>query len=467
MLSRTLQQYLERLNLPYAVLRHPGTATLIEAADSAAVPLASLARAVILADAHGLVMAVLPGDHLLNFTALGNLLGRRLRPATVDELAGHFPDCNPGSIPPVAEPFGFEAVVDERLADLDTVYLEPGFHDTLLRMDGLDFQLIHATSRWGRFARPVEALARRDEFTFVLPEGVGERHLAELCPPEDMQRRIRRQQDLPAMPEMAHRLLRLRNNPKGTIADLAAIVETDPSLGAQVIRYATSAYFGYRGRVDSIDQAITRVLGFETVLNMALGIAAGKTFRIPRDGPIGLNAFWRHAIYSAALCQSLAGLAPRGLGLKRGMAYLAGLLHNIGFLLLGHLFKPEFYLLNKTLELNPDVPVTLIERRVLGIDHTQLGSTLMEAWGMPDEVVAAVREHHNELYRDDHAAYANLVMLADQLLRGYDIGEGAREDPPPVILTALGLDIDDVLELTQHVVEDTEGLNGMARMMTG
>ncbi len=467
MLSSKLQQYLEHLHLPYALIRHPRSDSLIEAADSADVPLGQLARAVILADAHGLVMSVLPGDHLLNFTALSELLGRRMRPATVDEIEPHFPDCAIGSIPPVAEPFDFEAVVDERLAAMETVYLEPGSHDALLRLSGADFQLIHTTSRWGRIARPVQALASRNEYDFVLPDGIEHHKLTELCPPENIRLRIENQQDLPAMPEMAHRLLRLRNDPKSTIADLTGIVELDPSLGAQVIRYATSAYFGYRGQVNSIEQAITRVLGFETVLNMALGIAAGKSFRTPKDGPLGLSAFWRHAIYSAALCQSLAALTPRALGIKRGMAYLTGLLHNLGFLLLGHLFKPEFFLLNKTVELNPEVPVPLIERRLLGIDHPQMGAALMRAWEMPEEVVVAVREHHNEQYRGEHAPYANLVLLADQLLRGYDIGDGAREDPPPVILTNLGMDFDEVIQLTQHVVEDVDGLNGMARLLAG
>ena len=466
MLSSLLQHFLERMNLPYALVRHPLSESLVEAADSAGIPLARLARAVILADHRGLVMAVLPGDHLLDFAALAELLDRRLRPATQDRIAPHFADCAPGSIPPLAEPFGLEAVVDERLAALDTLYLEPGSHDTLLCLDGQDFQALHATSRWGRISRPIQTLSSHNVYDFVLPEDFGRHELSRLCPPEDIELRIAQQQDLPAMPEMAHHLLRLRNDPKATIADLAAIVERDPSLVAQVIRYARSAYFGYRGPVESIEQA-TRVLGFETVLNMVLGLAAGKVFRIPRDGPIGLPAFWRHALYSAALCQAFATLAPRQLGLKRGLAYLAGLLHNLGFLLLGHLFKPEFFLLNKTVELNPEVPITLIERRLLGIDHPRMGAALLQAWNMPAELVVAVREHHNEQYRDEYAPYAQLVLLSDQLLRGHDIGDGAVTDPPPHILTALGLDFDAVSTVTQQVLEDAEGLNDMARRLTG
>ena len=466
MFSSTLQQYLERMQLPYTLLRHPESDSLAEAAEATGIPLSRLARAVILADHQGLVMAVLPGDHLLDFGALTRRLGRRLHPATLDRVAARFADCAPGTIPPVATPFDLEAVVDERLAALRTIYLEPGSHDTLLCLDGRDFQALHATSHWGRIARPARDLASRDAYDFVLPEDLGANPWQDLHPAEDIRRRVADQQGLPAMPEMAHGLLRLRNDPKATIARLSSLVARDPSLVAQVIRHASSAYYGYRGPVESIEQA-TRVLGFETVLNMALGLATGKTLRIPRDGPIGLTAFWRHALFSASLCQGLATLAPRQLGLKRGMAWLAGLLHNLGFLLLGHLFRPEFFLLNKTVELNPEVPITLIERRLLGIAHPELGAILLQAWDMPAELVVAAREHHNELYSGEHAPYAQLVLLTDQLLRGYDIGDGATEDPPPQILTALGLEFDAVIGLTQLVMEDVEGFNSMTRLVAG
>ena len=338
MLSSQLQQYLERMHLPYALVRHDPTQSLEDAAQLTGVPLSRLARAVILADPQGLVMAVLPGDHLLDFGGLESLLGRRLRPATLDQIAPRFSDCAPGSIPPVAAPFGIEAVVDERLARLDTLYLEPGSHDSLICLDGEDFQSLHAASRWGRIARPVAALAGKD-LDFVLPEGVAQAGLAKLRPAQDIEREISLARNRPAMPEAAPHLLRLRNDAHATIAGLGAILARDPGLGAQIVRYAGSAYYGYRGPVESIEQAI-RVLGFETVLNMALGMAAGRGLRIPPDGPIGLHAFWRHAVYSAALCQGLASLAPRQLGLQPGLAWLAGLLHNLGYLLLGQRFKP-------------------------------------------------------------------------------------------------------------------------------
>ncbi len=467
MMCQTLRASLLTDHRPFEVIPHHPTTTLLEAAEDTGIPLSQLARAVILADPHGLVMAILPADHLLNFQALRELLGRRLRPATLQEIGTRFADCEPGSIPPLAAPYGLEAVVDERLSDLDRVYIEPGQHDALVCLQGVDFQQLHATSCWARFARPVAALAQHREFDFVLPQGIAVEQIQALCPAEDIRRQIQRMEQLPAMPEMAHELLILRNRDSATIRDLGNILDRDPSLTAQIIGYAHSSYFGYRGPLDTIEQAIARVLGFDTAINMALGIAAGKSFQTPRDGPLGLYAFWRHAIYSAALCQALAALLPRTLGIRRGTAYLAGLLHNLGFLLLGHRFKPEFFLLNKTVELNPDIPVTLIEKRLLGIDHCEMGAVLLASWGLPEEIIIAAQAHHNEQYSGRHAHYAHLVLLADQLLRSYDMGDGALEDPPTGILNTLGLSLDDVLRLTQHVVEDVERLNGMAQQLTG
>ena len=227
-------------------------------------------------------------------------------------------------------------------------------------------------------------------------------------PASDLRRRIEQIYQLPPMPEMAQRILALRNDPDASIADLAAIVEMDPSLAAQVVRHATSPFYGYRGKIRSIHDAITRVLGFDLVMNMALGLAMGRSFRNPKDGPLGLRAFWRHAVYSACLAQALAREVPEDRRPEPGLAYLAGLLHNFGFLLLGHLFPPEFKLLNRLVAANPDKPVSALEKCVLGMGqaqdvldmgHAGIGAWLMQAWQMPEEIVVTLREHHDPEYR--------------------------------------------------------------------
>lgn len=290
-------------------------------------------------------------------------------------------------------------------------------------------------------------------------------------PQGDIRRRIEQVYELPPMPAMARRVLQLRNNPDASIAELAGIVELDPSLAAQVVRYAVSPFYAYRGAISSIHDAITRVLGFDMVMNMALGLATGKSFRNPCDGPLGLHAFWRHAVYSATLVQALAKRMPRDTRPQPGMAYLAGLLHNFGFLLLGHLFAPEFKLLNKLVAAHPESPVTALEKCVLGMGqaqnllemgHAQIGAWLMQSWQMPEEVIVTLREHHNGQYDGEHAQFPHLIMIADHVLKGRDIGDAPDAFLPPFSLYHLGLGEDAVLETAEQVFRDCSALDMMA-----
>jgi HD-like signal output (HDOD) protein len=333
-------------------------------------------------------------------------------------------------------------------------------------MDPQSFARITTNSQYAAFAKPLSVLESRNLNDFTLP-GQAERALplTELQPQQDIESMVRNIDRLPAMPNMARRLLRLRNDAHATIRDLTDIIQGDPSLTAQIVRYARSAFFNYQGKVETLEHAIGRVLGFETVLNMALGLAASRTFHNPADGPLGLQAFWRHATFSAALAQSLATRIKTHLPINPGIAYLAGLLHNFGFLLAGHLCRAEFFLLNKVVAANPHIPVRLIERRILGVDHTEMGGWLMEAWDMPAAITTSVREHHNELYDGEHALYAQLVFLVDQLLRAHNIGEGLDGEPSSMVLNALGLDRATAEEMTLRVLESSDALDSLARQL--
>lgn len=290
----------------------------------------------------------------------------------------------------------------------------------------------------------------------------------------EIRRRIEQVYELPPMPEMARRVLQLRNNPEASITDLASIVELDPSLAAQVVRYAASPFYAFRGKINSIHDAITRVLGFDMVMNMALGLATGKSFQNPCDGPLGLHAFWRHAVYSATLVQALAKRMPPASRPQPGVVYLAGLLHNFGFLLLGHLFPPEFKLLNKLVAAHPESPVTALEKCVLGMGqaqnllemgHAQIGSWLMQSWQMPEEIIITLREHHNPAYAGDHAVFPHLIMVADHVLKGRDIGDAPDAGLPPVSLETIGLEEETVLEIADQLFEDCTSLDIMARQL--
>ena len=297
------------------------------------------------------------------------------------------------------------------------------------------------------------------------PSAAGVTRQQEGGPLLDIKPRIEKIDKLPPMPEMTQKIIRLSADPDASIADLVKVVELDPSLAVQIMRYASSPFFGYQGKIDSVNTAIARVLGFSMVVNLALGVTAAKPFKIPRNVPLGLENFWRHAIYSAALVQALSGSLREELRPPAGLAYLSGLLHNFGHLLLGHLFKKEFLILNKFIASEPDTPVIEIEQKVIGTEHGQIGAWLMQAWKLPEEVVIATREHHNEDYNGPHAVYPHLVMVADYLLKEHGIGDAPHSNIPAEVLDTLELGEYQVMMLTNRVLEDCEALDRMAQQL--
>ncbi len=465
-LNNPVTSYLRRLELPYESIEHPPTDSLQLAALLCNIAMEKVARAVLLGDEKGVMLAILPLSHVINFAELFTLARRKLEPVERDAARYVFPGCAAGSIPPVAIPFGVPAIIDEALFEQDEIYFEPGSHEVLLQMRGEDFARLHKDSRQGRFSSPAKAL-NADSNDFVTQSGFAEHHgVRQLRPIEGMEARIKQLTQLPPISNLTAQLLHLKNDPDATLEQLARVVESDPSLSAQLLRQARSPYYGFAGKLETIEQAITQVLGFDTVINTALALSTLRPFEIPREGALGLQPLWRHAVFSAMLAQSLCAQLPRNLDIKPDTAYLAGLLHNFGYLVLGHLLKPEFFLLNRVVSANPEVPITLIEKRTQGISHTQIGAWLMHAWGMPKVLEVTLREHHNETYQGEYASYANLILLVDCLLKPYGLGDANDETPPAVILNQLGLSLDWAREIAASMMLSARELDSMALALT-
>src|SRR5690554_7984879 len=91
--------------------------------------------------------------------------------------------------------------------------------------------------------------------------------------------------------------MRLRSDPKAVMGDLVDIVENDPGLAAQVVSWASSSFYASAGQVRSVHDAISRVLGFDTVMNLAMGLALGRTLKAPLDQPEGYRDYWQQATW--------------------------------------------------------------------------------------------------------------------------------------------------------------------------
>lgn len=471
-LAAAVLRHLNSNHIAFRECTHARSTNLNEAAQACGVASFELARTLLLRDGAGFVLAVLPLNRVPDFAKLSAWLHRDLRPVAGPEADRLFPDCAPHCHPPFGEPYGLSTIVDRTLLDLPQVYFEPGCPSSLVRVAGRDFQFLCGRAARGDFTQALVPPAVGAP-AFDL-EKLAQTSNYQLPSEEEIRRRLEQVYRLPAMPAVAARILSLVADPMCTAKQLAELIEMDPSLAAQVIRYARSSFFGYRGSVDSIQIAITRVLGFDIVYNLAVGIAAGRVFRLPGEGPLGLNAFWRHAVYTAALAQTLARHMPESLGVKPGTAYLAGLLHNFGILLLGHMFPPEYAFLNKLVAAYPDLPLPVIERRLLGmggaqklisLGHAQMGARLMHHWNLPAEVVAATEHHHDADYQGACAPYVQLINLVNAILARQGLGDEPGVPVRPEAVAGLGLTLAGVEAAAAQLFAGAEELDRLALLM--
>jgi HD-like signal output (HDOD) protein len=290
---------------------------------------------------------------------------------------------------------------------------------------------------------------------------------SDLAPPMDLRGRIEKIDGLPCLPAVAQNILALSAKDNASVAELAHIVESDPMLAAQLLRWASSPFYGKRAKLKSVQDAIN-VVGFDLVINLALGVASMKTLQIPNAGPLGMTAIWRHSVYTATLMSLLADRVTVSARPSAGLAYLTGLLHNIGLFLLGHQFPREFDVLSRLVAANPEIPLAYLEKFAFGTDHARLGTWLLSMWGLPEDLCVAVAHHHNPEYTGARRSLAQLCLLADHALATSGIGDGYRA---PALLTsccdALGIAPTKVEELLATVLEKGEVLDAFATQSSG
>ncbi|MCP5159988.1 MAG: HDOD domain-containing protein [Gammaproteobacteria bacterium] len=466
-LPDAVRTHLDQQGFPYRLVTCSSAETLIQAAAKLNIPIRRIARIVLLKDTVGLVMVVLPCSYILDFSILCQALRRDLEPLYGAETHHFFEQygCKAGSHPPLPGLFTIPALADAGLItdENEEVYFDGGNGDVLVAMRAADFRELLKPARWGQFAvstEDLDSLIGQQAFT---PQNLTS--LTRRYTPAKLQEGIEAITELPVMPETAQRILKLRAHPDVLVQDIIRIVEQDPSLAAQVVYWARSPLHGHHDTVDSLETAIDQVLGIENTLSLLLGSCMGQTFHIPVDGPVGLKAFWRHSIYCASLASELAKMLPDSLTINANLAYLCGLLHDFGYLVLGHVFPAHFFLFNRFLAANQSVPLSIVERYALGVEHWHIGAWLMQSWNMPEEVIAAVRWHHNEDCTQPHAEYSNLVLIANRLLSHIGIGDEINNRLPALAMFTLGITREQAMEALAQVQSSMIELDNLSEAL--
>lgn len=462
-----VKHYLAQHDVSAQALPHPPCDQLSLAIDHVCAVPELVVKSIVLIDRRGPVQVVLPYLAQIDVELI-NLTFNRQFQVLDDRMALRlFKDCVAGVLPPFGMAYGLPVIIDaDMLSSSDHFFVPAGCGQAMLKIAGPCFRTLMKGAIQGRIARWPEQSTR------VLGSGLNTCNGSVSL--DSVSRKLEALYSLPPMPETATQILQLTSDPDSDVAQLAQLIERDPSLSAQLMRYARSPLFGYRGELKTVKDAVGRVLGFDRVAKLALSIAASKAFTISRFGPLGLEKFWQHALYNGVLSQALALMAAPALKLDDKEAYLAGLLHNFGMLLIGHLFPPEFKMLNKLRENEPEASMAEIEQQVFGmgcaqelisLGHGSIGAILLKLWKLPDTAIKVAAMHQNHHYTGTDEHYVWLIQLANHFLAGQGIGDEPSTLDPLPLLDKLGISYESALHLAEATLDQCRGLESMVCSM--
>lgn len=233
--------------------------------------------------------------------------------------------------------------------------------------------------------------------------------------------------DLPAIPGIVIQVIQAADRDEVTTSEIEALISKDAAIATKILKVVNSAYFGLPRQVNTVGQAIV-ILGLHQVRNLAmsLGVLSALSSTNPRIMEYQ-KAFWAQSFAAGSCAQEVA--RRRGLAKKdQDTIFIGGLLHDIGRLFLITLFNLPYQQVIRE-SATSELPLRMVEERVLGASHAELGAALAERWSFPEELVSMIRNHDGD-FSQGHPYNEFCVHIADVLASEIDDSELASKPLP-------------------------------------
>jgi putative nucleotidyltransferase with HDIG domain len=256
--------------------------------------------------------------------------------------------------------------------------------------------------------------------------------------------------DLQPIPQIALKVLRLVDEACYAIDDLADEIRKDQVISARTLQLCNSVMFARRKKIASLDHALV-MLGKELLLKFVISASLNNFFNQSGSGySLCRGGLYHHAVGTAVIAEKIAVFTRK---VEPSVAYTAGLLHDIGKVVLDQFIHSGFPLFYR--ELNEKGRNFLeVEKQVLGIDHTEAGVNLAQSWSFPESLVEAIGYHHHPEKAQHHQPLVNTVYLADLLMSRFHTGlelERLNTDALASRLKAIGFSLAAFPELIDQI----------------
>lgn len=225
---------------------------------------------------------------------------------------------------------------------------------------------------------------------------------------------------IPSFPKVAHRVLAMVEEPNVKAHDLAEVIQYDQAITANVLKICNAAYFGLPRKVSSLDEALV-VIGHDILKDIIITSSAARFYKgkVGEGYDLGQGDLWKHSIATGIMGRLLV---PYIKDVDPASAFTAGLLHDIGKRILSSFVADDF---NRIVKKVAEEKITFVQAELdcIGITHAELGGMILEKWNFSDDMVMAVKQHHEPDALQKEALTA-VISLSNSMVVSLGIGVG-------------------------------------------
>jgi len=262
---------------------------------------------------------------------------------------------------------------------------------------------------------------------------------------------------LPAFPASVSKILQLTADEDLDTSDLVDVVELDMVMTARVLKLVNSAMFGLSGEMTSVKHAVVYV-GSDTIKNLAISIATAGSLPKTNKAGLDMDAFWLQSLSVGVIAKLLA--ERENLTVFESADYfVAGLLHNIGKIVLAYFYPQEYAQVLKIAD-EQNKADYLVEKELFGIDHSELGAMLAQEWQLPQGLVLAIKNHHAlaEMTVDipPTRELTKTIFCASQIFHRINANEREQDIIPEFVESWLGNSMEEIIESLTNLEQEIE-----------